>query len=149
MVSPSRKPRKVPLPFERYKGIPPPGPTLHMGQTGLETHTSSAQPWISLQGLTITSPALCILYRTVFTVFLLLAERRYNTGGSLHKTQASYSNWVAIRWERNSSTAWEVVKPSSETVQSKWDARTQNEAAQDKVSQKGLIELNQALCSEQ
>lgn len=50
-----------------------------------------------------------------------------STGASPHKTQASYSNGVAIGWERNCGTAWEVVKPSSETVQSKRDARTQNE----------------------
>lgn len=28
-----------------------------------------------------------------------------------------------IKWEKNCSTAWEAVQPSSEDVKSKWDAR--------------------------
>lgn len=70
MFSQVGSPEKSLLPFERYRAIPPPRTNSLHGQTGLETHTSSAPPRVSFQGLTITSPALGILQGTVFTAFL-------------------------------------------------------------------------------
>lgn len=40
-----------------------------------------------------------------------------------------------------------LLNPPVRLSRAKRDARTQNGAAQDRVSQKGLMELNQALCS--
>lgn len=113
------------------------------GKLGSKPIHPLPSPWISFPGLTITSPALCILYGTVFTAFLSTFGRARGPLPTKHRPPIPMG--LPLGGKGTVAQLGKLLNPPVRLSRAnEMPEHRTNDAAQDKVSQKGL---NETLCS--